>query len=160
MDIGAVRSLGEELHAFVGGFDARVCDGRLAKEYVEAFARLERLAVAGKTLALAQVDRTRAWEHGDGSSRSTADWLAAQTGTSLGEAIRETNTARKVDGLSATKALLRDGRLSGEQACEIADAASDVPHAEERLLRLSQSATFEALRRQAREDKARGRPGP
>ncbi len=132
----------------------RVCDGRLAKEYVEAFARLERLAVAGKTLALAQVDRTRAWAHGDGSSRSTADWLAAQTGTSLGEAIRETTTARRVDGLSATKALLREGRLSGKQACEIADAATDAPHAEERLLQLSQSATFEALRKQAREDKA------
>ncbi len=95
MDIGAVRTLGEQLHGLVGGFEARTCDGRLAKEYVEAFARLERLAVAGKTLALAQVDRTLAWAHGDGSSRSTADWLAAQTGTSLGEAIRETNTARQ-----------------------------------------------------------------
>ena len=157
MGITGVRTLeelGEQLHVLVGGFDARVCDGRLAKEYVEAFARLERLAVAGKTLALAQVDRTRAWAHGEVASRSTADWLAAQTGTSLGEAIRETNTARRVDGLSATKAALRDGRLSGHQVCEIADAATDAPHAEERLLGLSQSGTFEALRKQARHDKA------
>ncbi len=152
--VRALEQLGEQLHVLVGGFEAARCDGRLAKEYVEAFARLERLAVAGKTLALAQVDRTHAWAHGEGSSRSTADWLAAQTGTSLGEAIRETNTARRVDGLSATKAALRDGRLSGQQAGEIADAATDAPHAEERLLTLSQSGTFEALRRQARDDKA------
>ncbi len=148
MDIGAVRTLEhwvKQLHGLVGGFEAARCDGRLAKEYVDAFAGWSVSRSRVRRWRLAQVDRTRAWAHGDGSSRSTADWLAAQTGTSLGEAIRETNTARRVDGLSATKALLRDGRLSGQQACEIADAATDAPHAEERLLRLSQTATFERV---------------
>ncbi|MBI1843911.1 MAG: hypothetical protein HYR89_04820, partial [Actinobacteria bacterium] len=76
MGITAVRELGEQLHALVGAFEPGTCDGELAKQYVEAFARLERLAGAGKTLALAQVDRTRAWAHAGSDARSTADWLA------------------------------------------------------------------------------------
>ncbi|MBI1843514.1 MAG: DUF222 domain-containing protein, partial [Actinobacteria bacterium] len=137
MGITAVRELGERLHALVGAFEPGTCDGELAKQYVEAFARLERLAGAGKTLALAQVDRTRAWAHAGSDARSTADWLAGQTGTSLGDAIRETNTARNLDGLGATEEALRDGELSGQQASAITDAAAQVPDAEETLLELS-----------------------
>lgn len=66
-------------------------------------------------MALVQVDRTRAWSHGGSASRSIADWLANCTGTSLGDAIRETNTARNLDGLGATEDALRNGDLSGQQ---------------------------------------------
>ncbi len=154
MGITAVRELGEALHALVGAFDAPSCDGELAKQYVEAFARLERLAGAGKTLALAQVDRTRAWAHAGSDARSTADWLAGQTGTSLGDAIRETNTARNLHGLEATEEALRAGELSGQQASAITDAAAQAPDAEESLLELSRKGSLEALRKRARQEKA------
>ena len=154
MGITAVRELGEQLHALVGAFDAQCCDGELAKQYVEAFARLERLAGAGKTLALGQVDRTRAWAHGDSAARSSADWLAGRTGSSLGDAVRETNTARNLEGLGATEEALRDGELSGPQASAITDAAAQVPDAEESLLELSRKGSLEALRKRARQEKA------
>ncbi|MGK2957072.1 MAG: DUF222 domain-containing protein, partial [Acidimicrobiales bacterium] len=154
MEITAIRELSKELHGFVSSFDAGTCDGELAKQYVKAFAQIERLGGAGKTLALAQVDHTRAWAFGGSSAGSTATWLANATGTSVGEAIRATNTSRNLSGLDATEEALRDGLLSAQQVSEITDAAVEAPLAEKSLLDLSQEATFEALRKKARQVKA------
>jgi hypothetical protein len=124
----------------VRDFDPHACEGGLAREYVKAFAKLERLAAAGKTLALAQVDRTGAWADGPGASRSAAEWLAAETGAPVGDAIRDTDTARRLEGLPATAEALRGGALSSAQAREITAAAVEAPGAEGDLLGLAGSA--------------------
>ncbi len=149
-----LSELGERLHLFLGSFAADTCDGELAKKYVEDFAYIERLSVAGKTLALAQVDRTKAWSRGGSSASSAATWLANATGSSVGEAIRATNTSRNLSGLDATEEALRDGLLSAQQVSEITDAAVEAPLDEKSLLELSQNGTFEALRKKARQVKA------
>ncbi len=153
--VGGVWELAGRLGEVVRELDALVCDGGLAKEYVEAFARLERLAGAGKTLALAQVERTGAWAHGPGARRSVGDWLATLTGAPTGDAIREAETARRLGGLPDTTDALRAGALSAAQASEITGAALDAPGAEHDLLELAGSGRpFKALRDHARRARA------
>ena len=155
MGVGVVRELVERLGSVVRDFDPHVCEGGLAREYVREFARLERLAGAGKTLALGRVDRTGAWADGPGASRSVADWLAAETGAPVGDAIRDTDTARRLDGLAGTTGALRAGVLSAAQVREIAGAAVEAPGAEHDLLVLAGSGRpFKVLRDQARKVRA------
>ena len=152
MTISALHDLGEQLQALVRAFDAQVCDGETAKAYVEAFGRIERLGTAGKILALGQVDRTGAWAFGAGAARSTADWLAARTGTPMGDAIRATATARQLHEVPATERALRDGVLSAQQANTITDAASQAPEAETQLLDLAaRNEPLQRLRDRARQ---------
>ncbi len=149
-----VRGVRELLHTLVRDFDARVCDGDLAKRFVDEFSRVRRLAEAGITLALSQVDGTGAWAHGGEGARSTAEWFAKHAGLPLGEAIRATDTATKVAALPATEAALRSGRLSAQQTHQIADAAAEDPAAEAELVDLAAHASFGQLRDQARRRKA------
>jgi hypothetical protein len=152
--LSAVRAVREALHGIVRDFDPRSCDGALAKRFVEEFAKIRRLAEAGSTLALGQVERTDAWAHGGSDSRSTATWFANATGLPLGEAIRTTDTARRLDDLPTTEAAMRDGRLSAAQAATITDAAEAAPAAEAELVAAAGSSSFGQLRDKARRVKA------
>jgi hypothetical protein len=152
--MSALRALRESLQSLVRDFDAQVCDGALAKRFVEEFSQVRRLAEAGVTLALAQVDDTGAWAHGGEGARSTAEWFAKQAGLPLGDAIRTTETSKKVAALPATEAALRSGRLSPAQAHQITDAASEDPRAESELVVLARHGSFRQLRDRARQRKA------
>lgn len=146
--------LREGLHALVRDFDPRACDGDLAKRFVAEFSRLRRLAEAGLTLALAQVERTDAWAHGGSGARSTADWYAKQAGLPLGEAIRTTTTATRLEDLPLTEAAVRDGKLSAAQTATISDAASEAPGAEAELVEFAGRASYRQLRDRASQAKA------
>ncbi len=154
ISLSELRTVSESLQSFVHEFDAHVCDGALAKRFVEEFARLRRLADAGATLALARVDDTAAWAHGGDGARTTAEWFARKAGLPLGEAIRVSDTAQKVAELPCTEAALRAGSISTAQAHQIADAASEDPAAETELLALAPTASFRQLRDRARQRKA------
>jgi Domain of unknown function (DUF222) len=154
VSLSEVRAVRESLHALVRDFDAEVCDGALAKRFVEEFARLRRLVDAGTTLALARVERTAAWAHDSEGARSTAEWFARKAGLSLGEAIRTSDTAKKVVDLPETEAALRAGSLSAAQAHQIADAAIEDPAAEAELVALAPNVSFRQLRDRARQRKA------
>lgn len=150
--VGVVRGLVERLGRVVRGFDPLVCDGGLAGEYVREFARLERLAAAGKALAVARVDQTGAWATG---ARSVAEWLAAETGAPVADAVRDTEMARRLDRLPDTVDALREGALSSAQAREITGAAIEAPGAEHDLLELAGSGRpFGELRGEARKARA------
>ncbi|MBM3675589.1 MAG: hypothetical protein FJW88_11730 [Actinobacteria bacterium] len=112
----AVRELGEQLAELVRDFDPSVCDRELAKSYVEAFAHVERLGVAGRTLAVTRVEATRACTSGRSPARTATEWPAQATGSALGDAIRDTTTARLLDQCAATETSLRGGQLSAAQA--------------------------------------------
>jgi hypothetical protein len=149
-----VREVRETLHALVRDFDAATCDGDLAKRFVDEFSRVRRLAEAGLTLALAQVDDTGAWAQGGGGARSTAEWFAQRAGLPLGEAIRAADTAKRVADLPVTQAALRSGDLSAPQAYQIADAAVHAPDAEVELVALAGHSSFRGLRDRAQQRKA------
>ena len=88
-----VREASAQVEAVVGSLDADVLDPSVASDYVEVFAKLERLAAAGKALAARRVAATGAWKR-DGA-RDAAGWLAKKSGTSVGQAAQVLDTAAR-----------------------------------------------------------------
>lgn len=142
----------DEIESFVAGFDFDVLHGEDAKRLVGVFARGQRLCGAGKALAARRVAATGA-HHGDGE-KSMARWLAAQSGTSTGDAERQLRTAEQLEALPATAGAYRSGELSDEQAEHVASAATADPSSEGRLLASARSDPVARLARKAREAKA------
>src|SRR4051812_48092061 len=125
--------------------DAISCDD--AVELVDWFSAVERLAVAGKTLAAAKAASGSAWR--DAGDRSAADWLAKKTGTTVGDARAVLATGAALPDAPATDAALRAGQLSGRQAEAIAPAAAADPSAEARLLEMAEYQSLQKLRDEA-----------
>jgi len=137
-----VRGASDQLEAVLASLDPDVLDGPVAADYVDAFARIERLAAAGKALAARRVIATGAWRH-DGEHRDASAWMASVSGTSVGQAAAVLDTATRIEGLEATEQALRAGTLSVQQAALVADAATADPGAEKGLL---ERAGHDALR--------------
>ncbi len=97
-----------------------------------AFARLERLVLAGKTLLAPRIAESGHWE--SEGHRSPAGLLAALEGVSAGQARRTLETGQRLTALPSTEEALRSGTLSGPKVVEIAQAATLDPGAEESLL--------------------------
>jgi hypothetical protein len=128
-----VRQAIERLRCVVRELGPSRLDGAQARRLVEALAGLERLAAAGKAIAMRRVDETRSWA-GDGAHRDAATWLASTTGTTVGQARATVETATRLEDLPETEAALRAGALSAVQANEVAAAAAVDPAAEHSLL--------------------------
>ncbi|MGH2809314.1 MAG: DUF222 domain-containing protein [Actinomycetota bacterium] len=124
------------LSGAVAELDPEVLDPAAARKLVEQFARIERLAAGGKTLALRRVETSGAWRVT--GERSAAHWVARRTGTSVGNAINTIETAKRLAELPATDQALRAGKLSEVQAKEIASAAAASPAAEQGLLKAAE----------------------
>ncbi len=120
------------MKASVAVLDTDVIDGSLAKQLVATFAEIERVAAAGKTLAMRRVESSGAWS--TNGAASPAAWLANIAGTSIGAAHETLMIARSVDTLPETNTALRGGKLSAAQATEVVRAAAKDPGSEQRLL--------------------------
>jgi hypothetical protein len=79
-----------------------------------------------------------------------AEWLAATTGTALGDAIGLVETARALEELPATEAALRAGEISETQARAVTAAAIEHPEAEASLLDTAKTQTVKTLRQRSR----------
>jgi Domain of unknown function (DUF222) len=123
----------ERLRRVVRGLDPSLLDGGQARRLVEEFAAIERLAAAGKAIAMRRVEETRAWAE-SGSFRDAAAWLAATGGTSVGQARATVETAVLLGEFPDTEAALRGGELSEVQVNEVVSAARADPGAEGLLL--------------------------
>jgi hypothetical protein len=132
--LAQVRGATLEVEAVLASLDPDVLDGSLAAEYVEVFARLERLAAAGKTLTARRVVATRSWSTTEGAHRDATSWMASVSGSTVTQAASVLDTAAKVAELAATEASMRSGVLSPTQAALVADAATADPHSEHELL--------------------------
>jgi hypothetical protein len=116
---------------------------------LDAFAEIERVAVAGRTFAAARVAETRA--HFGFGYRTSGRFVASRTGTSVGHAIGAIETAQRLASLPQTKAKFLAGALSESQASEISAAASVDPGAEPSLLAMADQETVNTLRERCRE---------
>src|SRR5215218_7176761 len=134
-----VRQANERLRGVVAELDPSLLDGTQARRLVEEFAAIERLAGAGKALAVRRVEETRAWAD-SGSLRDAAAWLAATGGTTVGHARATVETAAHLEEFPETEAALRGGELSEVQVSEVVAAAQADPSAE-RLLWTAPGAT-------------------
>jgi len=128
----------------VASLDVEQMTGDGAARLVELFAELERLAIAGRTLAGRRVERSRVWqEQGFGSP---ARWMAAKAQTSIADAIATIETGRRLEELPSTREALKAGALSGVQAAEITAAATADPAAERSLLETARHDSVARLR--------------
>ncbi|MCU1351313.1 MAG: protein of unknown function endonuclease [Acidimicrobiales bacterium] len=132
----------------VAAIDPGALSAADAKALVELFGEVERLAVAGRTLAVKRVTESSLWRaQGD---RSPERWLARATGSTLGDAAGVVATAKSIERMPATEAALRAGRLSAPQAREITEATAVAPDAEASLLRTCAREGLMGLRTEAR----------
>lgn len=130
--LSELHSLRDTLKASVAVLDIDVIDGPLAKKLVVVFAEIERVAAAGKALAMAGVESSGAWT--TNGAASPAVWLANVAGTSIGAAHDTLMIGRSVEMLPETNAALRSGNLSAAQATEVVRAAIKDPDSEQKLL--------------------------
>ena len=128
-----MRQAIERLRSVVRELDPSRVDGSQARRLVEDFAAIERLAAAGKAIAMRRVEETRAWAD-SGSFRDAAAWLAATGGTTVGHARATVETAARIREFPETEAALRGGELSEVQVNEVVAAAQADPSAERLLL--------------------------
>lgn len=128
--------------------------GVQAAAMVRDFAELERIAAAGRLLLAHRVEETRAWE-GQGD-RNAAEWMARQTGGSLGEARDAFETSRNLSEQPTLDDALRSGDLSAEKAAAVSDAAKQRPEAEDDLVGSAKRSPLGRVREECNQTKARG----
>ncbi len=139
------QGLEAALSRLVRDLDASLLAGADAKTLVGFFARLEHLAAAGKAICALRVAFTGAFEL-DGH-RHASEWLAAESGDSLGSAVSVLEAAEAVSKLPELEDAFRSGELSAAQAKEVAGAAICDPASTAELIGAARSEGFEALRR-------------
>jgi hypothetical protein len=109
--LSEVREAVGELRELISGFEPDCLDGDVARELMEAAAEGERLYGAVKALAARRVAATGSWKRA-GSFRDAASWMAAVSGTTIGQAIGVLDTAQRLEALPETEAAVRAGELS------------------------------------------------
>lgn len=146
------------LHAMVRTLDGDVLTTDDAIALLDWFAEIERVAVAGKTIAArraAQGEPQRA-----AGERSVADWLAKRTGSTVGEARTVLETGENLASAPATDDAFRRGDLSIRQADAVASATAADPTAEERLLEAARHTSLQKLRDASARIRAAADPDP
>src|SRR5438876_637624 len=146
------ESLVGRLRELVAEVRERSLPGDEAMRFVQLFTEVERLGAAGRTLASRQVDQSKSWQS-DGH-RSSAHWIAATTGTTVGQARATLETARHLEDLPLTKDAFCRGQLSEVQTREISGAAHVDPRAERSLLASASHKTVQGLREECQRVRA------
>ncbi|HEV3497731.1 MAG TPA: hypothetical protein VHA34_15410, partial [Actinomycetes bacterium] len=134
------------------GFDAAVLSGEEAGRAVVEAAAVERMAAAVKALAGARAADAGLWKAA--GERSGAHHLARVAGSSVGEASRPMETARRLEKLAAGAAAGRAGALSAPQVAAVADGAWADPSAEARLVEEARASSLGELREECARTKA------
>jgi hypothetical protein len=134
----------DALQEAVQNLDSEVLEPSQARNLVEVFSTIERLAAAGKGLAARRVASSGLWR--ETGERSPAHWMARSTRTSVGHAVAILETAERIADLPGTQAALREGKLSEVQAIHIASAAAASPTSEPELLAAAEVDGVAALR--------------
>jgi hypothetical protein len=147
-----------QLSELVAALDPDAVSGLTARELWGEFDRIERLGSAGKTLLARRIaathDRDRA------GSRTAAESLARQAGTSTAAAKEALDTSSLLTELRGVTGALRRGELSPAQAAAIASAAAADPSAERRLVELAARASLAELREECARSRAAADPDP
>jgi hypothetical protein len=144
-----LHALLDELRRSVRDLDGSTISGSDAAKLVDQFAEVERLAVAGRTLAAARVQQTKSWRAS--GSPSIVAWMADHSRSSFRHAASTLNMAMRLEQLPATREALVSGHLSERQASEISAAAELDPMAEKELLKMAAREGITALREKCRD---------
>jgi hypothetical protein len=115
-----------------------------AADQADWFHAIERLAVAGRTVAVQRAVEGELWLQS--GERSAADWLVKRTGTTIAEARSVIDTGQALLKAPLTDEKFRAGRLSLKQAEAVAGAAAVNGGEESRLLELARQGSLRKLR--------------
>jgi hypothetical protein len=140
------------LRTLMAELEPRCLSGDDAARLLGSFAEAERLAGVGKALMARRMEETSL--HCRDGHRSAAELVASATGTSVGAAGRELETARRMEKLGPAGEAWRKGKLSAGQAAEIASAATADPSAEAGLLALAATKPLAELAERCRRVRA------
>ena len=153
---GAVfSSLADSLGSVVETFEPARFSGDDASTLMSAFARIERLAVAGKTLAATRAAQANA--HRTGGHRTPAHWVAEQTGESVGDAISTLALGNNLGDQPGVEEAFRKGKLSKPQAKAVTDAVQVNPGSSGQLVESAESDTLVQLKERCARAKAEAR---
>lgn len=147
----------DAIDAFMDSYDPDRYSVEDVAELLARFTRAERLVVAGKTLSAARLARGQL--HRRTGHRSAAEYLAAATGDSVGEAKDLLRLGRQLDDQPELAGALRDGKLSRRRATLVSDAVRVNPGKEAELVEGAARDTDAQLRERCLRAKAQGRSG-
>jgi hypothetical protein len=151
----ALESTVDAVASYVASFEPERYSGEDAARLVTVFARLERLAGTGKTLAASRAARC----HPNLSTghRTPAEWLAATTGDSMGDALSLLKLGEALTDQPGVDGALREGKLTPNRAKLVSDAVRVNPGAEGDLVRRATTDTMPTLREECLRAKSEGR---
>ena len=145
----------ETIATFVAGFEPSRYSGDDAAVLVTALTRAERLCSAGKTLAATRVAESN--RHVITGHRSAAEWLARETGGSVGEAVDLLRLGQTLESQPGVEQAYRDGKLSPSRAKLVANAVRVNPRREDELVNGAERDTLRQLKERCLRAQAEGR---
>jgi hypothetical protein len=147
-----------QLAELVTAVDPDAVSGPTARQWWAEFDRMERLAVAGKTLLARRLAAThRPERHG---TKTAAEGLARKSGTSTGSAQDAVNISNRLPEQPKVEQALRGGELSPAQAALVSSAAAANPAEEARLVELASRVSIGELREECARVKVAADPDP
>ena len=158
MELGLLRTIKCNVRGLCEGLDP---DAVPLPEALVVFADLDEIErlVAGAKLRMARrVDDAGAATAA--GARSTAEYLAAKTGTSVGAAQDLLVASQRLASQDYVDAAVAKGQLSGAQARLVIDAAAVAPEAERGLVDSAQRTSVKDLKAQCGRTKANAHPDP
>jgi hypothetical protein len=137
-------------------FDAAIVEPRDCAALVAKLARVERLCRVRKTQAAVRASAATPGRAGPDGSADAAQWLALQSGQTVGGARSEIETVEALEDCPATKRAVESGDVSLAQAKEIASANRANPGSEGGLLEVARNSPMSTLRDEARRKRHEG----
>jgi hypothetical protein len=157
-DPADVRRLEAELAGFVTQLNPDAVTLPDAPELWAGFHRIARLADAATVLLARKVDESEQWRQA--GDRDAATYLARHSGNSIAAARRTLTTSKRLRHLPVTRNALLHRNLSATQSEAIADAATNNPDAEQRLLTFAERSNGAELCAECLRAKTAGDPDP
>ena len=148
MSVPGLRAAAESLIERLTSFEPGLHPGDDCAALVSVLARLEKVCAAARARAAVRAASCGAVRE-KGFVRAS-DWLACETGTSLGEAERALELVSQLDALPATRDAVVAGELSVQQAQEIAATVAAGGATEHQMLEVARSRDLRGLRDEGR----------
>jgi Domain of unknown function (DUF222) len=148
----------DRLAVLVDRLDPDAVSGQSARELWGVLDASERLCAAGKTLLARRVAATH--QPAQRGTKTPAEDLARQAGTTTGAAKDAVNTSQLLPEQPAVDGALRRGELSAAQVALISAAAAANPAEEDRLVELAPRVSLAELREECARVRAAADPDP
>src|SRR5579862_4766366 len=143
MQVAVFEKVLGQCRAELAGFDPALVSAPDAARLFSVLNELERTVVAAKTLVAERATEAGQWQAA--GHRDAASWVAATTGTALGQARGLLERSSRLAALPETTEALRRGELSAPQLQAVTAGATAHPGSERQLLETAASSTLADL---------------